>query len=68
MDLYRFTSTTKIEIEEGGYAPAGLVVEFPAFGPVMPDTGQKIRQQVKSRYGITIRAKDPRCWFRAEKI
>ena len=68
MDLYRFTSTCPIETTDGNYAPAGLVVEFPAYGPNMPNTGAKIRQQLQARYGITTRAKDPLCWFRAERI
>lgn len=68
MEMYRFTSTTPIETTDGNYAPTGLVVEFPAYGPVMPDTGPKIRQLVQAKYGITLRPSDPRCYFTAEKV
>ena len=68
MQIYRYTSTCPIETVDGSYAPTGLVVEFPAYGPVMPDTGERIRALIQNKYGITIRAKDPSCWFNFERI
>ena len=33
MDMCRFTSKSPIETTDGNYAPIGLVVEFPCYGP-----------------------------------
>lgn len=68
MEMFRFTSTCSIMTTDGNSAPPGLVVEFPAYGPNMSDTGEKIRRLVQAKYGITIREKNPLCWFKAERI
>ena len=67
MDVYRYTSTCPIETNEG-YLPSGIEVEMLALGPNMPGTGNKIRHLVETKYGVAIKASDPLCWFKAEKI
>ena len=54
MDIYRYASKSPIETTDGNYIPAGITVEFPAYGPYMSDTGKRIRELVKNKYGVTI--------------
>ena len=68
MDMYRFTSKSPIETTDGNYAPTGLVVEFPCYGPSDLEVEKKIKSGVRARYGIELRGNFVSCHFDWEKL
>ena len=57
MDMYRFTSKSPIETTDGNYAPTGLVVEFPCYGPSDLDVEKKIKPKSVIRISLCRKAK-----------